>query len=41
MVKYPDEQTTGRPAFGDDLTGWQMWLAITLLHGLDAHACAS
>ena len=37
-VKYDDERTRAMPAFGDQLTREQIWLAITYLQSLDQYA---
>lgn len=41
MVKYPDQETTAMPAFGNALTREQIWLVITYLQSLDIHASMS
>lgn len=38
LVDYPDERTTAMPAFGNKFTREQIWLVITYLQSLDAHA---
>ncbi|RJP36939.1 MAG: cytochrome c [Phycisphaerales bacterium] len=38
VVAYPDGESTAMPAFGDQLTQEQIWLAITYLQSLDVYA---